>query len=600
MRLGSSSERRAVNRPLRLCCGTHNTRQSGHGAGADGDGDGDNINTNTPTAESIKPKRRRPRESSNKGKGKGKGKGLESDGTTCQHHLRRIPCRSKPTSLKQDDSVKRNFVRADPSYLKTLGQTHSGWIFGAIAELVDNSRDAKATKIEISVESHYSKIAGEKIPMLSVIDDGHGMSHQEIMVMLSFGHKRSDAYDQDSIGRFGIGFKTGAMKLGRDVILLTQTSESRSIAFLSQSVNEDKDNLEIPVVTYSRQGSIMEVDRNIQSEASADYHLKAIKDFSPFNEYFIGEKLGLFGENGKGTQIYIWNLDKWGLDFTLEWQKRNGDNNTSNEDDILIRSRRTRSRQGQISQKVPLDYSLRSYLEVIYLDPRMKIFVQGSLVKSRPLAKSLNKTTVINGEIMGRHVQLILGRCQQEWEQLNCGIFLYWHGRLIEAYKRVGSMVHNADIGRGVIGVIDVTDLLRYGDDVWVHNTKQAFLDCEAYVKLEEWLGHKSDEYWDEHFDTLQLDKNKAHYKPDNEWVQCEKCRKWRMLSFGFDSTSLPQEWFCHMLPYNGECETPEEELEPDAVAVGAKRSRSHKKGKHVVSVSKVYSKKRLRVSQQV
>lgn len=40
----------------------------------------------------------------------------------------------------------RNFVRADPTYLKTLGQAHSGWIFGAIAELVDNSRDAKATR----------------------------------------------------------------------------------------------------------------------------------------------------------------------------------------------------------------------------------------------------------------------------------------------------------------------------------------------------------------------------------------------------------------------------------------------------------------------
>jgi len=40
----------------------------------------------------------------------------------------------------------KNFIRADPSYLKTLGQAHSGWIFGGIAELVDNSKDAKAAK----------------------------------------------------------------------------------------------------------------------------------------------------------------------------------------------------------------------------------------------------------------------------------------------------------------------------------------------------------------------------------------------------------------------------------------------------------------------
>lgn len=96
----------------------------------------------------------------------------------------------------------------------------------------------------------------------------------------------------------------------------------------------------------------MEVDTSIQSEAVADYHLKVIKEYSPFNEYLIGEKLGLFGEKGQGTQIYIWNFYKWGSEFCLEWQKRKGDKSSCNEDDILIRSRRIRSRSGQISQKV--------------------------------------------------------------------------------------------------------------------------------------------------------------------------------------------------------------------------------------------------------
>lgn len=51
-----------------------------------------------------------------------------------------------PFSAKEDVLTERNFVSADPSYLKTLGQAHSGWIFGAIAELVDNSRDAGASR----------------------------------------------------------------------------------------------------------------------------------------------------------------------------------------------------------------------------------------------------------------------------------------------------------------------------------------------------------------------------------------------------------------------------------------------------------------------
>ena len=47
------------------------------------------------------------------------------------------------------------------------------------------------------------------------------------------------------------------------------------------------------MVSYCKHDNYMEFDLNIQSEASGEYTLKAIKDFSPFNEYFLGEKLGL-------------------------------------------------------------------------------------------------------------------------------------------------------------------------------------------------------------------------------------------------------------------------------------------------------------------
>lgn len=53
-------------------------------------------------------------------------------------------------------------------------------------------------------------------------------------------------------------------------------------------------------------------------------------------------------------------------------------------------------------------------------------------VKARPLAKSLNKTAIVNDIIMGKPLQLTLGRSKTEWERFNSGIFLYWHGRLIE------------------------------------------------------------------------------------------------------------------------------------------------------------------------
>lgn len=67
------------------------------------------------------------------------------------------------------------------------------------------------SRLDISIESLYSKKEGKRVPVLSVIDDGHGMSHTEIMRMLSFGHKQPNEDEQDRIGRFGIGFKVNKL-----------------------------------------------------------------------------------------------------------------------------------------------------------------------------------------------------------------------------------------------------------------------------------------------------------------------------------------------------------------------------------------------------
>ncbi|KAF9624378.1 hypothetical protein IFM89_010545 [Coptis chinensis] len=148
---------------------------------------------------------------------------------------------------------------------------------------------------------------------------------------------------------------------------------------------------------------------------------------------------------GVGTQIYIWNLDEWGSDYCLDWQYGK---DTLPEGDIFIRSRRIDDRPSdQPERLVPLDYSLRSYLEVIFL----KIKVQGSLVKSCPLAKSLNKTAIRKGHILGKPVQLILGRSQLEWERMNSGIFLYWS---VEETGMLSPWV--ASVATGVSGSVAV------------------------------------------------------------------------------------------------------------------------------------------------
>lgn len=103
-------------------------------------------------------------------------------------------------------STLRSGTRVHPSHLETLEQMHAAWVFGAVAELIDNARDAKATRLEISIEDMVLGETGT-VPVLQMVDNGLGMNHEEIVKMLSFGHKRPGESDAEQIGHFGVGFK---------------------------------------------------------------------------------------------------------------------------------------------------------------------------------------------------------------------------------------------------------------------------------------------------------------------------------------------------------------------------------------------------------
>lgn len=48
---------------------------------------------------------------------------------------------------------------------------------------------------------------------------------------------------------------------------------------------------------------------------------------------------------------------------------------------------------------------------------------------------------------------------------------------------------------------------------------------------------------------------------PDQSWVQCDDCLKWRKLPHGTDLDKLPDKWYCKDNPNSKirSCNTPEE-----------------------------------------
>jgi DNA mismatch repair ATPase MutL len=73
-------------------------------------------------------------------------------------------------------------------YLTTNATTHKD-PFSAMAELLDNSRDAQAKSVNIYTTDVDTRISTEGF-MLSFLDDGHGMSPSEI----KFGQKRDFSF----------------------------------------------------------------------------------------------------------------------------------------------------------------------------------------------------------------------------------------------------------------------------------------------------------------------------------------------------------------------------------------------------------------------
>lgn len=87
----------------------------------------------------------------------------------------------------------------------------------AIADLIDNSIDAKASNVNLIFS--YNNGNGH----IQIIDDGIGMNDMDIQVAMSIGSK--DPYmsrEDQELGRFGMGLKTASFSLGKRLSVLSK------------------------------------------------------------------------------------------------------------------------------------------------------------------------------------------------------------------------------------------------------------------------------------------------------------------------------------------------------------------------------------------
>jgi hypothetical protein len=105
----------------------------------------------------------------------------------------------------------------DPkSHIKTLMRI--GYTMpSAVADILDNSITAQSKTIEIH------SLPGLEEPNLSILDDGIGMSHDELISSMKIGCKDpNDERKKGDLGRFGSGMKTASFSQARRLTVISK------------------------------------------------------------------------------------------------------------------------------------------------------------------------------------------------------------------------------------------------------------------------------------------------------------------------------------------------------------------------------------------
>lgn len=121
--------------------------------------------------------------------------------------------------LLMNGDVEMNIVITQPSAapviqaLRSLGYNART----AIADLVDNSLDAKADKIRLFF--YYSGNDG----VIRIVDNGRGMNDDQLQQAMNIGSKDPrESREPHELGRFGMGLKTASFSLGKRLCVLTK------------------------------------------------------------------------------------------------------------------------------------------------------------------------------------------------------------------------------------------------------------------------------------------------------------------------------------------------------------------------------------------
>ncbi|KAM6052658.1 ATPase MORC2 isoform 2-T3 [Chlamydotis macqueenii] len=211
--------------------------------------------------------------------------------------------------------------------------------------------------------------------MLCFLDDGTGMDSNEAASVIQFGKSAKRSPESTQIGQYGNGLKSGSMRIGKDFILFTRKDNTMTCLLLSRTFHEEEgiDEVIVPLPTWNAR-SREPVTDDMEKFA---IETELIYKYSPFkSEQEVMEQFNkICGE--KGTLVIIFNLKLM--------------DNGEPELDVTSDPRDIQMAETPPEGTKPERRSFRAYAAVLYIDPRMRIFINGHKVQTKRLSCCLYK-----------------------------------------------------------------------------------------------------------------------------------------------------------------------------------------------------------------
>ncbi|NWQ81212.1 MORC2 protein, partial [Columbina picui] len=197
----------------------------------------------------------------------------------------------------------------------------------------------------------------------------------EAASVTQFGKSAKRSPESTQIGQYGNGLKSGSMRIGKDFILFTKKDNTMTCLLLSRTFHEEEgiDEVIVPLPTWKAQ-SWEPVTDNMEKFA---IETELIYKYSPFkSEQEVMEQFSkIRGE--KGTLVIIFNLKLM--------------DNGEPELDVTSDPRDIQMAETPPEGTKPERRSFRAYAAVLYIDPRMRIFINGHKVQTKRLSCCLYK-----------------------------------------------------------------------------------------------------------------------------------------------------------------------------------------------------------------